>query len=289
MIGTIANPVAVSSVVQSTPGMVISDYYGYSWGYFSVYSDGGILRPGYGYWVKVNSSGTLTLSATGSIEQIGKSGSLVSSLPRILFNDKNGGEQILYIAPPELNVFLEHFEMPPPAPDGGLDVRYLSGRNCEIIRDDSNIEYPIVVSSESFPVTITWEAQPSLSNAVIRIGSRTFPLSSPGSAIVSSQESEVALCAITTQNEPVKFTLEQNIPNPFNPSTLIKYSLPADTKVTLTVYDVTGRVVRTLVDAYQNAGERVVEFNAENLPSGVYYYLLHTTQGVKSNKMILLR
>jgi aminopeptidase N len=285
MIGAIARIIPTASIIADPPGIIISSYFGYSNGY----SVAGSLIPGRGYWVKVNSSGTLTLNASSGINQIGKPESPIPKLPRITFNDKNGVEQILYIASPEMNVSLMHFEMPPPAPSGGFDVRYNSGRNCEIIGDGSNVEYPVVVSSESFPVTITWEAVPNVPNAALRIGSRIYPLSSSGNAIILSQESEIALCTVTSHSEPVEFMLEQNIPNPFNPSTIIRYSLPSDSRVTLTVYDVTGRVVRNLVDAFQNAGEKSVEFDAENLPSGVYYYLLRTDHGVKSNKMILLR
>jgi aminopeptidase N len=285
MIGTIACVIPASSIVTNPPSIITSAYFDYNRGYHVADS----LVPGRGYWIKVNGPGTLTLNAVGSLKQISKTGSSVSSLSRIAFNDKNGGEQILYIASPEMNLLLEHFEMPPPAPEGGLDVRYLSGRNCEIIGDGSNVEYPIVVSSESFPVTIMWEAVPNVPNAALRIGNRIYPLSSPGNAIVPSQESEIVLCQQQSPSEPVKFTLEQNIPNPFNPSTIIRYSLPSDTKVTLTIYDITGRIVRNLVDAFQNAGEKSVEFDANNLPTGVYYYLLRTDHGVRSNKMILLR
>jgi hypothetical protein len=128
-----------------------------------------------------------------------------------------------------------------------------------------------------------------LPSAAIQIGSNVLPLSSPGSAVVTSPESGISLRMMRSRIEPDQFILHQNIPNPFNPSTVICYSLPSDTKVTLTVYDVTGRVVRNLVDANQNAGEKTVEFDAENLPSGVYYYFLRTDYGTKSNKMILLR
>jgi hypothetical protein len=89
--------------------------------------------------------------------------------------------------------------------------------------------------------------------------------------------------------QPKDFLLEQNYPNPFNPSTKISYQLPNAGNVTLKVFDVLGREVATLVDEYKNAGRFEVEFNANNLPSGVYFYQLKAGEFVETKKMILLK
>ncbi len=73
---------------------------------------------------------------------------------------------------------------------------------------------------------------------------------------------------------PNKFILSQNFPNPFNPATAIKYSIPTSGLVMLKVYDVLGREVATLVNEDKPAGNYQVEFNAANLASGVYFYTL---------------
>lgn len=89
---------------------------------------------------------------------------------------------------------------------------------------------------------------------------------------------------------PLGFRLYANYPNPFNPSTTIRYSLPAAQKVKLVVYDVNGRLLQTLVDSQQAAGSHSVTFDATNLSSGVYYYKLTNENGqTKSQKMILLK
>ena len=96
---------------------------------------------------------------------------------------------------------------------------------------------------------------------------------------------------------PTEFSLQQNYPNPFNPSTTIEYSIPERTDVKLTVINIVGEEVATLVNQTMDAGNYSVEFNATSLPSGVYFYRLQagdpsTGSGqsfVTSKKMILLK
>ncbi len=86
------------------------------------------------------------------------------------------------------------------------------------------------------------------------------------------------------------FTLEQNHPNPFNPTTTIKYELSTRSHVTLKVFDLIGREVATLVDQIQNEGTYTVEFDASKfnqLTSGIYFYKLQTERYSDVKKMIL--
>jgi len=91
------------------------------------------------------------------------------------------------------------------------------------------------------------------------------------------------------RNVPVQFSLEQNFPNPFNPTTNIKYNLPVNSFVVLKIYDVLGREVETLIHERQFAGSRSVTFNAKELPSGVYLYRLQAGSYTQTKKLILLR
>ncbi len=93
---------------------------------------------------------------------------------------------------------------------------------------------------------------------------------------------------------PNKFVLEQNFPNPFNPSTTIKYSIPAvktrkALSVQLKIYDVLGHEVRTLVNEKQNPGNYQVLFDATGLPSGIYFYRISTGVFTQSKKLVLLK
>lgn len=93
-----------------------------------------------------------------------------------------------------------------------------------------------------------------------------------------------------TNNTIVKtYDLSQNYPNPFNPSTIIKYQLPKAGNVTLRIYDILGRGVKTLVDSFQQNGSYKVTFDASNLASGIYFYQIHSGNFVSTKKMILMK
>ncbi len=92
-----------------------------------------------------------------------------------------------------------------------------------------------------------------------------------------------------TKSLPAQFALRQNYPNPFNPSTVINYELPKAAYVHLTVYDMLGREVATLINGIQDAGYKSVQFSAENLPSGIYAYRLTAGTYIEVKKMLLLK
>ncbi|MBI4548002.1 MAG: VCBS repeat-containing protein [Ignavibacteriae bacterium] len=181
LIGSISTPVDVSTITVEPGGIVISQFFGYNGGYIAATS----IEPGKGYWVKVNQSGQLILSSSGTMSASNR----------------------IRIVPSE--------EMPPLPPDGEL----------------SNLQPPI----------------------------------------------------------PHQFSLEQNYPNPFNPTTVIRYQLPIEGRVTLKIYNLLGQEVATLIDEIQAAGFKSVEWDAANLPSGVYYYRLQAKEYTETKKLLLLR
>ncbi len=78
-------------------------------------------------------------------------------------------------------------------------------------------------------------------------------------------------------------------PNPFNPTTRINYQLPKNEFVSLKVFDVVGKLVKTLVNGYRTAGSYTVTFNASNLPSGIYFYRIKTNDYFKVKKMLMIK
>ena len=94
---------------------------------------------------------------------------------------------------------------------------------------------------------------------------------------------------------PQNYLLMQNYPNPFNPTTVISYALPFQSKITLSIYDLTGRLVSKLANNTESAGYHSVNFNASNLASGIYFYRIEaaSVDGSKkfndTKKLVLLK
>ena len=95
--------------------------------------------------------------------------------------------------------------------------------------------------------------------------------------------------ALVADQLPQQFELAQNYPNPFNPQTTIAYALPQSVPVKITVYDATGRLVTTLADGVQQAGEHRIIFDASRYASGVYFYTLHAGNFRQTRKMMLVK
>jgi len=89
--------------------------------------------------------------------------------------------------------------------------------------------------------------------------------------------------------QPERFLLSQNYPNPFNPTTKITYSIPVPGNVSVKIFDITGREIKTLVNEFRNAGSYEIEFDGGGLSSGVYYYKLETNNFSEVKRMILIK
>ncbi len=105
---------------------------------------------------------------------------------------------------------------------------------------------------------------------------------------------DFAVLAIDLDLIPEVFALHQNYPNPFNPTTQIKYDLPEDAMVSITIYDVMGRSIRSLVNTTQSAGYRSIQWNATNnlgepVSAGMYIYMIQAGEFSQTKKMVLLK
>ena len=94
---------------------------------------------------------------------------------------------------------------------------------------------------------------------------------------------------ISFEEVPTEYALYQNYPNPFNPTTTIEFDIPEKTNVKIIIYDILGREIETLIDKELEPGKYKLNFNATNLPSGVYFYTLRTPKFTKTNKMLLIK
>ncbi|MBI4811808.1 MAG: hypothetical protein HY800_10280, partial [Ignavibacteriales bacterium] len=130
----------------------------------------------------------------------------------------------------------------------------------------------------------------------LRYNQADIPMNVSEESIVMLTTKDVVSVDYEGQELPRKFALEQNHPNPFNPSTVISYQLPVESSVRLRIYDILGREVQTLVDGIQDAGFKSMVWNASDLSSSIYFYRLDAVSihipaktFTKVRKMILIR
>ena len=125
-----------------------------------------------------------------------------------------------------------------------------------------------------------------------------YVISSDGEYIVASDIGEFVLSrealGIADELLPDKFALHQNYPNPFNPVTTLRYDLPENSLVNITIYDMLGRQVKKLINQTQEAGFKSIIWDATNnygkpVSAGVYLYQIQAGEFVQTKKMVLLK
>ena len=166
-------------------------------------------------------------------------------------------------------------------------LSFPSAKNDLFFSSDSGLSWEYIGTTPTqFDSIYSWTV-PSINSNKCKIRVGDYPClydENPGTFSISTTVPvEVNLA------DEKSFNLSQNYPNPFNPVTTINYSVPGTGLVNITVFDLLGREVKTLVNSAQIAGEYSVPFDASKLSGGIYYYRITTNQSTMSRKMILLK
>jgi hypothetical protein len=293
LIGSISNPVVAASVTAIGTS-VASEYFGYNNGYAR--SD--TIVPSRAYWVKVSNAGKLVLGS-GTLTKSITGAHFFSSLNRITAEDAAGNIQVLYFGnQPEGTIASDRFEMPPAPPQGAFDIRFSSGKFVEFADANQQREIPMIISSDHYPVTIRWNMVSGKTGATLSLNGNEVASGTEGAVSLLEPGSllSLKLGASSSSAAPHEFSLEQNYPNPFNPTTVIRYTLPAESRVVLKVYNLVGEAISTLVNSVQSAGSKSVEWNSGNFPSGIYFYRIEITNAenpaqyfTQGRKMLLIK
>lgn len=281
LIGSISTPAPFSAVVPS-PGDILRSAL---WGYDNGYRQTDVIQPGKGYWVKASAPGSIMLnrqSAPGFTPK--NSAAAFAELNALTITDAKSNSQTLYFGPlPDAGD--QSYEMPPHPPAGMFDVRYGSGKAAAYLAP-AGISSParILITSASYPLTVEWKFSGAVQPAVLIDGSggSLFSISldkTTGSAVIKDSRVTELLLKNGGAAMPPAYGLAQNFPNPFNPSTVIHYQLPEESRVTLKIFNLIGQAVRTLDGGIRPAGYESMEWNGADdrmnaLPSGLYFYRL---------------
>ena len=166
----------------------------------------------------------------------------------------------------------------------GLDVQVTvvgaGGTVAGELVDGSSTVVTYINSTNSNPFTLT---ATSPGNYIVNAG-RSGPLRWDSASV------NIVITGVNgNSSNPTNFMLYNNYPNPFNPTTTIKYSIPEASFTSIKIYNELGKEVSTLVNETKSAGTYEVEFNASNLSSGVYYYKLQAGSFTETKKMILAK
>ena len=279
LITGISSPVPVESI--SDPGSIIVS--GTIYGYGGTYYNTDAIEPGKGYWINASADGDVTFG-----DGVARS--------RPVFEDMTAGANTLTIDGQDLCFGIDipadkmmSYSLPPKPPPGAFDVRFsgdtrIGGKNSEI-----EVMSPYETITISYDVVL--DAGEYMHWVLTSESGDEYILEEDGEITVPTEDT-FTLARVPVI--PIAYALHQNYPNPFNPITTLRYDLPVDNHVILTIYNLNGREIHQIVNTSQPAGHHSVMWNATNsfgkpVSAGVYLYQIRAGEFVQTRKMVLLK
>ena len=239
------------------------------------------LEPGKGYWIRSAGPGEIIISDDIRAKRLPFI-SKMDGANTISFND-----QTLYFGVTVPDNEKLSYSAPPKPPSGVFDARFQGDWiYCE---DSGKIE----LTDQAEPLSISFTIANKTTWVLINIKSNEeYDLSGSGELIIAEVLNEFILQKNSVL--PHSYALHQNFPNPFNPVTNLRYDLPEQSFVTLTIYDLIGREITQLVNTTQEAGFRSVQWDATDsfgkpVSAGIYLYKITTGKFVQTKKMVLVK
>ena len=264
------------------------------YGFDGLYTPAQTMDPGFGYWVNLSTSGQVDLSGQVAPVSVAKAvaseaAPAIQSTGSILWLVGANGQQ----QPIQLGVSEDAIAVLPPVPPPNLfDARVLVdgvGTWCVPTGDESAT---FLLRLQGGVDVIRWEIPAEQwGQWALQVDTRVIPLTGTGSGDVSTSST---VWVQRSERVPSASSLAANYPNPFNPSTAIRYDLQESGPVSLRVYDITGQVVSALVSDEQPAGRYTITWDGRNqagaqVASGVYLYELRAGSFRSVQKMLLMK
>ncbi|MBU1700669.1 MAG: VCBS repeat-containing protein [Candidatus Eisenbacteria bacterium] len=329
LIGAPYGSFAVADIAQTPPGVIRSVY---SFGVN--YQLATELIPGQGYWVDLSAPGEITidldafkrLQASGeesgtimTAEQQGAT--VVWEMPIIVqpdgLEDHTGMELRIGAAlgaTDGIDPDLGETEVPPLPPSHIFEARLIESSGNGLYRDLRNVEAATLTyqiawqgKADHYPLTLTWDSDllPADCEAVLTdmldgVILKPVDMRAEESQVIDGALAELGALKIEISfpavpaEIPVILALHPNVPNPFSPSTTIRFDLPQAGMVRLQLYNVAGRLVRVLRDGMIEGGSHIVvwdgrDLNGNRVASGAYFYRLYAQDKVLTRKMLLVK
>ncbi len=196
----------------------------------------------------------------------------LKSFNTLTLTDRTGKKATVYFSKQAGSNVLEGCEMPPAGPEGTFDVRFASGRLAEHL--GTGVSVPLSVQGGQYPLTVSWKVT---DGSLYRLGKEKLT-SGEGSVRIekAAGEGQMELAEASGTQIPTVYSLSENYPNPFNPSTKFEVGVPKTSSVDVTVYNILGQPVRTLALGEMGAGFHTIEWNGlsndnSQVGSGIYF------------------
>ena len=279
LIGSISSPVDVNSIIDENNLIIPGTIYGFDGSYFEAET----IEPGYGYWLRSSGEGEITLSSPAPLTK-----SRLFQPPEHLStvadaNTLTFGNQLLYFGKKIEVENLLSFSLPPKPPIGGKDIRF-SGDTKLCATDECVIE----LMNNDNPLTFECEIKDGETWEVV--DARGKVLECAGVNVLKLEEdSETLILRKSTSTAPTSFALHPAFPNPFNPVTNIQFSVPELSDIYISIYDIQGRLVRTLMKGNLKPGNYNVKWDGSGFASGIYFVQLQQSDNLLTQKIILLK
>ncbi|MBI5019860.1 MAG: T9SS type A sorting domain-containing protein [Ignavibacteriales bacterium] len=258
------------------------------------------IKPTFGYWVKATENGYLIMNTGGGLAKFNPAVPIIVDFNTITISDRDGNNQVLYFGEDaERKIDLNRFELPPAAMEAtSFDARFGTGGIVATYAKNivEPVEYPITINTENSPLSISWNIKDQTGKSFVLAdynNGKTFKtkeLVGTGSAqFTKTGNSKLNIKVLNGGTLPKEFSLSENFPNPFNPSTRLQVAMPKAARLQVVVYNLLGQKVSTLVDEVKEAGYHTVEWNASSVASGVYFIRMNADAFSAVRKIMLMK
>ena len=275
----ISFPVDVDGITDDD-GLIIS---GTIYGFTPNYVNSETIEPGQGYWLRSNGDGEIIISNSNRSSRK-KELQPPENMNTITLNNTSlyfGGD-----VPEEDKL---SYSLPPKPPVSAIDIRFADDTKlC------TEVECVIEIMNVNKPLTIKFDIKENEVWELTDKDGNVFPLKNALDLEIDGDSEQLYLKRIPSSLYPFAFSLLPAYPNPFNPVTTLRYDLPSDALVTLSIYDMLGKEITQLVNTTQQAGFKSVQWDATDsngraVSAGVYLYQIQAGEFVQTKKMVLLK
>jgi len=276
LISGISFPAFVDNIIDIENILIPNTLYGYS---ENGYLPSNIINPGYGYWIRTSSAGEIQLSIDNRASAAKIFYNKLKNINRIILNDIP-----LFFGVSVSDEELLYYSLPPKPPLGAKDFRF-SGDSKLCATDDCVIE----AMTNGKPLKLECDIRDNESWEVVDVSGNVFSCESVHILELNNDSESFILRKSNSLQAPTEFELFPAHPNPFNPETTIRFTVPKLSGVKLSIYDIQGRLVETLLNKQLLSGEHSVRWNATELSTGIYFVFLETAGKKEMQKIIYMK